>query len=67
LKIHKNKVLVETPIYLTVLNEEMINLTLIDLPGLTYEKKEFIECNQILIKKYIDNENSIILLVVHST
>ena len=48
--------LVERPIYLTVYNKEMINLTLIDLPGLTYENKHFIETNERLIRNYIDNQ-----------
>ena len=45
----------------------MINLTLIDLPGLTYENKHFIETNERLIRNYIDNQQAIILLVTAST
>lgn len=46
---------------------DMINLTLIDLPGLTYENKHFIDINEKLIRKYISNEHAIILLVTAST
>lgn len=59
--------LVERPIYLTIFNKQMINLTLIDLPGLTYENQHFIDTNEKLIKKYVRNENAIILLVTAST
>lgn len=59
--------LVSRPIYLTVYNEDMIDLTLIDLPGLTYENQHFIETNEKIIKEYISRESTIILLVTSST
>jgi GTPase Era involved in 16S rRNA processing len=51
---------------LSLFQKNSINLTLIDLPGLTYED-DLMNFIRPMVKKYILNPNSIILLVMPST
>jgi predicted GTPase len=61
-----NKKLVDIPIHLSLFQKNSVNLTLIDLPGLTYED-DLMHFIRPMVKKYISNPNSIILLVMPST
>ena len=53
----------EKPIHIKIIKPGSVDLTLIDLTGLNYtgNKAPFIRA---LIRKYIENENAIILLVI---
>ncbi|CAM9574797.1 unnamed protein product [Laminaria digitata] len=58
----------EAPIYLRVVRDSGPTLTLIDLPGITFNSQDktqnIHEQTVALVKKYIENENMVILVVI---
>lgn len=63
-----NKGIVDTPINLKIFSTDVVNLTLVDLPGMTKipvgEQPDDIELQiEKMIKKYIENPKSVILAV----
>lgn len=61
-----NKPIVDIPLHLTIYQENSVNLTLIDLPGLTYAGS-LIGAIRGMVTKYIQNPDSIILQILPST
>jgi len=62
----ENVKITSTPIHVKVSKWDLIDLTLIDLPGLTYIKQEDIEYSDIIkemISNHIQDPNCIILMV----
>jgi len=62
------------PIYLTIYRENQIDLTMIDLPGMTYYEPGAAEGGQKINKlikgmwrRYIGNKNAVILLTIQAT
>ena len=55
--------IVSDEIFLRIYKKDYIDLTLVDLPGITYEKKDLAEKIKSIYQLYISNENSIILYV----
>ena len=67
--------IVDTPIYLTIYRKNQFDLTLIDLPGMTYFDASIKDKNGLKINKmikqmwrhYISNENAVILITIQAT
>jgi len=65
----KNSIISKTPLNVKVTKPDLIDLTLIDLPGLTYLREGDEELSIVIkeiIKTYIKNENCLILMVAPS-
>jgi len=62
----KSLPIIEDPLHLTLYQKDSVNLTLIDLPGITYEKELIVRIKN-LIKSHICNKNTVNLIVVSST
>lgn len=64
--------IVDIPIYLTIYRENQFDLTMIDLPGMTYfdpsiKDKNGMKINKMIKqmwKRYISNKNAVILITI---
>lgn len=63
----ESKKIVNKPIYLTISKKGLINLTLIDLPGIFYGEEQMTKLIKEMIEYYIKNPNSIILYITPCT
>lgn len=66
MKKERKVIISKVPIHVKITKHNNIDLTLIDLPGLTYLKQGDVELSEHIkeiIKTYIKNENCLILMV----